>query len=66
MADPKNVEAGDPASERRGSLLVDPRLTSEEDAAVLAKMGYVCSNSYCPRLTYCLADTSKSCAVISA
>ncbi|KAL2428739.1 GABA-specific permease [Exophiala dermatitidis] len=26
--------------ERRGSLLVDPKLASEEDAAVLAKMGY--------------------------
>ncbi|KIW53910.1 hypothetical protein PV05_06318 [Exophiala xenobiotica] len=29
-----------PPSERRGSLLVDPTLASEEDAAVLAKMGY--------------------------
>ncbi|ETN45724.1 uncharacterized protein HMPREF1541_09557 [Cyphellophora europaea CBS 101466] len=27
-------------SERRGSLVVDPTLASEEDAAVLAKMGY--------------------------
>lgn len=27
--------------ERRGSLLVDPTLASEEDAAVLAKMGCV-------------------------
>ena len=29
-----------PESGRRGSLLVDTRLASEEDAAVLAKMGY--------------------------
>lgn len=31
---------GGPPSERRGSLMVDPKLASEEDAAVLAKMGY--------------------------
>ena len=30
-----------PPSERRGSLVVDPTLASEEDAAVLAKMGCV-------------------------
>ena len=30
-----------PPSERRGSLVVDPTLASEEDAAVLANMGCV-------------------------
>ena len=29
-----------PDGARRGSLVVDPNLASEEDAAVLAKMGY--------------------------
>ena len=33
-------------SRRRGSLLVDTHLASEEDAAVLAKMGYS-SLHYC-------------------
>lgn len=29
------------SAQRRASLTVDPKLASEEDAAVLAKMGYV-------------------------
>jgi amino acid transporter len=51
MASPADVKALDgrdasiqgPPSERRGSLVVDPTLANEEDAAVLAKMGYVVS-----------------------
>lgn len=39
----KNMEASacdSPDDVRRGSIRVDPTLASEEDAAVLAKMGY--------------------------
>jgi hypothetical protein len=41
MADTKAMESVGPGSARRGSLLVDHKLASEEDAAVLAKMGCV-------------------------
>ncbi|KAJ9616640.1 GABA-specific high-affinity permease [Cladophialophora chaetospira] len=41
-SDVKGIDAPktDPPSERRGSLVVDTALAGEEDAAVLAKMGY--------------------------
>ncbi|EXJ66420.1 uncharacterized protein A1O5_10572 [Cladophialophora psammophila CBS 110553] len=38
--DSRDVIEINPPSERRGSLVVDTNLASEEDAAVLAKMGY--------------------------
>ena len=41
-------------SERRGSLVVDPTLASEEDAAVLTKMGSVLLD-----VTMCRTDTNS-------
>jgi hypothetical protein len=45
MASPQDtkdnsMEAPPSEQARRGSLIVDTKLASEEDAAVLAKMGY--------------------------
>ena len=44
MADVKHAVGDDSSNqgsgERRGSIIVDNALASEEDAAVLAKMGY--------------------------
>jgi hypothetical protein len=78
MARDNGADPEAPPSERRGSLVVDPNLASEEDAAVLAKMGYVYTHmaTQTTRLmaewletnsfVKLLAGTSKSFAATSA
>ena len=61
--DARDSESSEP---RRGSLVLDAKLASEEDAAVLAKMGYSDLKILLVfKLIKCLAVTSKSCGEIS-
>jgi hypothetical protein len=51
---PENGRTSETQTERRGSLVFDSKLASEEDAAVLAKMGFVQFPCRCDQFTLAL------------